>query len=48
MAPTSLSVPAQTADALQTSTPEQVQPEVMRHFDLKQAILYSEIMTPKF
>lgn len=47
-APTSLSAPAQAADALKTSTPEQVQPEVMRHFDLKQAILYSEIMTPKF
>lgn len=45
---TSLSTPAQAADTLQTSPPEQVQPEVMRHFDLKQAILYSEIMTPKF
>lgn len=45
---TSLSTPAQAPDALQTSTPERVQPEMMRHFDLKQAILYSEIMTPKF
>lgn len=45
---TSLSAPTQAADTLKTSTPEQVQPEVMRHFDLKQAILYSEIMTPKF
>lgn len=45
---TSLSTPAQAADTLKTSTPERVQPEMMRHFDLKQAILYSEIMTPKF
>lgn len=45
---TSQSAPAQTTDALKASASEQVQPEVMRHFDLKQAILYSEIMTPKF
>lgn len=43
------SVATQSVDAPKTSaTSEPIRPEVMRHFDLKQAILYSEIMTPKF